>query len=429
MSARVVVIGAGFAGVAAAWAAARRGADVTVVAGPAGASSLGSGAVDDVPWDERVRAAAVAGVELVAGAVGEDVAAFFGDLGGYRFPTRGEALPRLATTAGIVRVATGHDEAQLDLGRLAGRTVFLPRVARAGWDADSLARCLEASPIEPDGTRFVACDAPVLRFSDEECASDADLAARHDAKDRLAWLARNLGGALDGARDRAAFLVGPWLGLETSRAAELSALVGAPVGEVLSGTAGVAGLRFDARAERLLGSIGARRVTARATHVRSTERRFAITTDGDPARLDGDLIVLAVGGLGAGGLSFRPADARAGALGAAAPQPAFRLSLDVPEARVTDGHDTGTPSTTHGPVLDEVAWPRAGGSSALERPGVLVGSTDGRIGRGIFAAGDVVAGRRRTVLQAVTSGLVAGRAAAQDATTSDSRNEQPLDRP
>ena len=61
MSRRVLVIGAGVAGLAAAWSAARAGHEVTLLSAGAGASALGGGAVDDVTWESLLRAARVRG--------------------------------------------------------------------------------------------------------------------------------------------------------------------------------------------------------------------------------------------------------------------------------------------------------------------------------------------------------------------------------
>ncbi|MDP9036791.1 MAG: FAD-binding protein, partial [Myxococcota bacterium] len=47
---RTIVVGAGVAGTAAALAAAWAGARVTVVDAGAGASTLSTGAIDDIPW-------------------------------------------------------------------------------------------------------------------------------------------------------------------------------------------------------------------------------------------------------------------------------------------------------------------------------------------------------------------------------------------
>jgi glycerol-3-phosphate dehydrogenase subunit B len=413
MSWRVVVLGGGFAGLAAAWAAQRGGARVTCISGKAGASGLGSGALDRVPWDERERAARLLGVTPTAETMPEDVVAFLEGLGGYVLPDGGARAPLCATTAGILRSCAGHDDALLDVGALEGRTILLPRAARAGWDADSLVRALSAAENKPRGATFAACDAPVLRFRDEERAADGELASRHDDGARLDWLARELRAAAARRGGDVAFLLGPWLGATSGRARELSARVGAPVGEILSGTAGVAGLRFEARRDALLAKTEARTVHARATRVEAAEARFAITTDGDPARVDGDAVVVAIGGLAAGGLVFGPADHTAGADGADKLEPAFRLGVAIRGARVTDGRDPGVPSSMHGSVLDEVAWPGSEGAGVLERVGLVVEARDGRLARGIFAAGDVVASRPRTVLESVASGLAAGATAAE----------------
>ena len=57
----MVVVGAGIAGLAAAWSARRAGREVTVVSAGPGASALGSGAVDDVPWEQFSSARRAAG--------------------------------------------------------------------------------------------------------------------------------------------------------------------------------------------------------------------------------------------------------------------------------------------------------------------------------------------------------------------------------
>ena len=72
----IVVIGAGVAGLAAAWVAAKQGAQVTLLDGGAGASQLSGGAVDDVPWEELERAEQASGHSLPVSPLSEDAAAF-----------------------------------------------------------------------------------------------------------------------------------------------------------------------------------------------------------------------------------------------------------------------------------------------------------------------------------------------------------------
>ena len=64
---RVAVVGGGIAGLSAAWAARRAGADVTVLFDRPGASSLYSGALDVSSWEQdRLDAPIPAGVIALA---------------------------------------------------------------------------------------------------------------------------------------------------------------------------------------------------------------------------------------------------------------------------------------------------------------------------------------------------------------------------
>src|SRR5262245_13038048 len=98
MSARVIVVGAGIAGTAAAWSARRRGAEVTIVSAGAGASALGSGAVDDAPWERLARASAVLGAPIPASATASDLADFVADLALWDVPA--SAMCWIPTAAG-----------------------------------------------------------------------------------------------------------------------------------------------------------------------------------------------------------------------------------------------------------------------------------------------------------------------------------------
>src|SRR5690606_19760469 len=117
----VLVVGAGFAGVAAASAARRGGARVRVVSAGAGASELYSGLLDGAP------SPAIAEVASALGLVP------------YRSPRA------VATREGLVRTALGRDRAVLDLEALSGRTIAVVDLARDDFDAALLAKSLEAS--------------------------------------------------------------------------------------------------------------------------------------------------------------------------------------------------------------------------------------------------------------------------------------------
>ncbi|HVK63358.1 MAG TPA: hypothetical protein VM694_02730 [Polyangium sp.] len=270
MSRLVLVLGAGAAGLSAVFAARNSGADVVLVSAGAGASSLGGGAVDDVPWEERMHAARVLGSPIELHTLPPEVVAFSNALGIWDLPDHAPP-PFVATIAGRLRPARGRDKGLLDLGALRGKRVLLPRAPRAGWDADAIAATLSDDPLaRRTGLRFEAIDASILRFADEARISDGDLAARHDDPARIGWLAERLREALTSdARlhpdePASAVLLGSWLGARVARADELSERVGVSVGEALVGVGSAAGLRFDAAQRKFLDALGVQRIVDRA---------------------------------------------------------------------------------------------------------------------------------------------------------------------
>lgn len=105
----MVVVGAGVAGTSAALTASQAGARVVLVDGGTGASTLSTGAIDAVPW----QTGATSPVSTI-------VRSMLETLGAYLLPDAGA---RVATTAGVVRPARGHDAAILDVAPFAGGRV------------------------------------------------------------------------------------------------------------------------------------------------------------------------------------------------------------------------------------------------------------------------------------------------------------------
>lgn len=411
----IVVIGGGIAGLAAACAAraAAPGRDVRLVLGRPGATQLSPGVVDHRPWDVVLAGRRAAGIDtsaLAAPPLDPGALTFLEELGLHAAPHADRSL--VATTGGVVRSADLPTRTQLDLARLGGRTVLLPTADRAAWDARSLVRSLSA---EDHGISFEVSDAVVLRFSDESTIADVDLANRHDAEDRVRWLASQLERAKRVRGGEVAFLLGPWLGLETDARAALERAVGCPIGEIVSPHARTFGVRFEHARARLCASHGIRVVDGDVERVaRIEDGAFDVHVGSEVIRAG--RLVLAVGGLVGGGIAYRPPLHGAEADGATRMAPSFVLGLEGFGNAIAPRHDRTLAGSTEGPVLDQTAWPRGTFAGTLERTGITA-DADGSLPRApnVIAAGDAVANRDRTMLRAIESGLVAGATAARRA--------------
>lgn len=412
MSKRAVVIGAGIAGLAAAFAARKRGHAVTLVSTGAGASALGGGAVDDIPWEERARAARIHGKPIALRELATDLNDFSDALGIWDLPEASELPPFVATIAGRLRPCRGRDLGLLDVGALARGRVLVPRTPRAAWDADAIAASLSDEPFARDhALTFEPVDADVLRFVEEARFPDGDLAARHDDKERLTWLSERLREAIGRTLMRStepvvAVLLGSWLGVSSARAAELSALVGLPVGEALVGLGSAAGLRFEAARQALVKKLGVEFLVDRATKLEPKGNGYALHREGERAPLLFDAAIVATGGVASGGILYAPPEHLADEDIAPAGSIPYALSLDAPLELALGSRALPVVASMQGPELDTTLWPSEGRPSTLEQIGALAPVV--REGQTLFVAGDLLAHRPRTLLEAASSGLRAG---------------------
>lgn len=393
----VLVVGGGVAGSAAALAAARGGATVTLLDGGAGASTLWTGALDLLPWQDGMRTPGAA-----QAALSTEARAALQALGGYVLD---EGETRIATTAGLVRPAVGRDAALMNVASLGGHPIAVVRCPRPGWDADALAAAW--------GPSFTPLDAIVLRHRGEDVLPDADLASRHDDSARLGWLAERLREALASTGGRwSGVVVPPMLGVERARAQDVSAAIGVRCGEAAGLPGGPPGLRFENARDRALTAYGAAHVRVRVLSVqRSTDVWRAAAEDG--SCFDAGAVVLAIGGLIGGGLEYAPAEATlATALPHVARRP-MRLTLDAPVTLGAHGKPLEVSRSLFGPPPEAIVLPFAR-DALLDRGGILA-RADGAVSSasGIFAAGDVVADAPRAWLSALSSGARAGAAAAR----------------
>jgi glycine/D-amino acid oxidase-like deaminating enzyme len=385
----VVVIGGGAAGAAAAIVAARAGARTTVVDGGTGASTLWTGAAhatDAVSPEARD----------VAAALGVTVA------------------PSTLVATSAHAAAHGHDAALLNLSPLISSRVAIAVVGcdRPQWDAELVARW--------DGEALFPLEATMLRHVDERALPDADFAARHDDPGRLGWLADRLREALARSERKAgALLLPPSLGVERSRAEELSKRVGIPCGEAIGLPGGPPGLRFESARNRALQSAGVDVVHGRASRVDSTGGKWRVTIAGNgDAGLEADAVVVAAGGLVGGGLEYQSSE---WILAAALPpysRAPFRCTIDGPLPLGAHGRPLELPGSLYGMPPESIAWPFVT-DPLMSRVGVLTAS-DGRVVQGLYVAGELVADLPRTWLDALESGIRAGVAAARELLTATS---------
>jgi glycerol-3-phosphate dehydrogenase subunit B len=375
---KVLVLGAGFAGLAAAFAARRAGASVTVVHSTPGASALYAGVVDG---DVATRDAAEAGL--------------LGDLA-KALGLRLNPQTVVATREGIVRPARGADAALLDLAPLAGKLVGLVDVPRDDWDGPLLVRSFATSDwARATGTRFELVALELLEKSYQRRVSSFDFAASFERAERPAWLSQ----LLKANAGPAAWLFGPWLGLKRELARELTTSIGVPVGEVTSPPGGVAGARFEARRDALLASLGAEVVAKRVTEVRRAPSGISLQLE-DGTELSGDALILASGGFVSGAFEL------SGALSGAEPAGVELAMAGLPAVQVR-GELARPVSSLFGVDL------AARGLSLLERVGIPV-SAQGRVSGAprVLAAGDVTAPAPPSVAHALLGGLRAGTAGA-----------------
>lgn len=375
---KVIVLGSGFAGLAAAFAARRAGASLSVVDSVAGASALYAGAVDGELPPEASRSAS--GLSELGQALG----------------IRLDEKTWLATREGIVRAASGADRALLNLTPLAGKRIAVVDVARDDWDAPLLVRSFAASDwARATNTRFELRPLDLLEKTHQRRTSSFDFAASFERAERPAWLAE----LLKAHAGPDAWLFGPWLGLRRPLASELSASTGVPVGEVTSPPGGVAGARFEAQRDALLAALQAERVTRPVERIVARADGVTLALSGG-SELRGDVLVLASGGFVSGALQLR------GALSGAEPA-GFELAIAGLPSVLVRGELDRPVSSLFGVDL------AARGRTLLERVGLAVTAGASVVGAPrVFAAGDVLAPDSPGVAHALLSGLRAGAAAA-----------------
>jgi glycerol-3-phosphate dehydrogenase subunit B len=172
---------------------------------------------------------------------------------------------------------------------------------------------------------------------------------------------------------------------------------------------GAAGARFEKARDAVCRASSIEVSRGRVSAIERMGERFVVRFDdggekgaGRDGEVEALAVVLATGGVAAGGVAF-VWDPERGAHG-------FRLAYDAPVALALDGEPGDSGGSLYGASLE------TRGLGVLERVGIHAAATgaviDGNVNvSGLFAAGDALAERPRTVLEAVRSGIRAARAA------------------
>jgi glycerol-3-phosphate dehydrogenase subunit B len=383
-----LVIGGGFAGVAAAWALSRRGREVSLVWDGEGSSSLYPGALDRVDW----------GGQLDPRPLSADADAFLSALG--CFAPAGSSGARLATTAGVIRPARCRDRALLDLEACRGRRVDVVDFERPGWDAVALARAWsESAWARQTRTEFRALSVVAPEIEAARWLPASDLAARADDPE---WSTRLASALAAGDGSDSPLLVGPWLGLAHESVERLRLALRRPIGETLSDPGGAAGLRYEAARDAWLARSGIRVERSLVSSVARRGERFEVlcrkSNDAPLTSFGDDIteVILAIGGVAGGGIRFLA--------GAGLERRSFSLSLEVPVALRLEGREVSIQSGALGADLQHL------GLEALMDVGLVVDEQMLARAPDLYAVGDVVAARPRCALEAIYSGLGAARA-------------------
>lgn len=355
---RVLVIGSGMAGTAAALAARRAGAVVTVVAAGPGATAFSSG----VAWG-RGAAAAMDGFEAASGGSLSNV---LGELA-----TVAQAAPQQAH--GVIRPGRG-------VGVVGIRGA--PQLIDAGWVANGLRQAsVTAESVDLD--LYLTSGEAIRTPFEWAVALD-----RPEEQERWAQALARLPERCD------LLLLPPFMGWEVRTFEALRAASKRELGELVATNPSVPGLRLHRALASRRAAAGCEERRADVTALDAGRARLA---SGKDLAFDG--AVLATGRFVGGGVRHA---------GGVFTEPLLGLKLAL-----------GTePSPAPGTDLQLLSGARPGVAAPLFDAGVLVDgsqhplTTQGAPVAWLYAAGSIIAGRDQGLGFAWESGLTAGRLAA-----------------
>jgi len=397
----VVVVGRGIAGLAAALSARQRGRDVLVLSWSSGASSMMSGALDDLPSSQFT---------LEDGPNSKDVEAFLAAFPLFCF----EGPTRLLTAHGITRSACGRDRSLLNVAGMKNLKIALPRVPRQYWDADLLARSFNSDPwARTNELSFHAVELSTLSAPALLNYPDSDLATEFDSD---AFFSNFCASMASLSSDFGAVLLGPWLGISKPRRDELTGAMNRPVGECTSLVGGTAGLRFEHHSSAVLAKHGIQTRRFRLRSVQVASSSITLHSDSADDTITASSAILATGALISGAIAYCSPEWDAAAEIPERAHPPLRTAFDCPGELRFDGQPVRVPGSLYGLNLEDLSWPSAQQLWKLDHAGLRndqgrVIARDGNVVPRLFTCGEAGEGSAHSAIDAIRTGWRAGNLA------------------
>ena len=292
MSERLIVVGAGLAGLSACAQALMEKWNVTLIDGGAGASAMMSGAADLYPWKRQESV-----VHREEGRLSqrlESAEMFLRSLKTFRPGTN-----HVITGASLIRPTRAVGRGVLGLKEFAGKLIGIADVRRSDFRAAQISSDLSSQPwATATGTRFQSVQVRNV-FSEHELDYPQAHFARLLDKERRPRFAAQLVKIKEETPEIAALVVGPWLG---ERGADEDWIL--PVGETLSPPDGSFGVRFELDRAAWISRNEVEFISGEVNQVRRAGSEISVVSkskDGMVQEFFCDAVVVATGGLIGGG--------------------------------------------------------------------------------------------------------------------------------
>ena len=293
---RLGIIGGGFAGWAACYAAVAHGIRPLWLSQDVGASEQSCGAGDATPWHERDLKPSIS----AHGGHSEEILALMEEWRLFRVQPE-----HVVSCAGVIRPTDAVGRGVLGLDAFGGSTIGVLDLRRDHFPAAALAKALEAeSWAKASGTLFVPIrleEALPSGFSKVPLGAMSGFLNQPEQRARFSEVLRKIGSELTGI---SALLCEPLLGLDPEK---INSPL--PLGETLSPPEGAFGSRVLAARARWLSAMGLELIQERVEEVCPENGAVRLVSRADSGKSSThwvDAAVIASGGLIGGGVGLIP---------------------------------------------------------------------------------------------------------------------------